>query len=78
MADEKVVTPVLSTKGILSISIVWVFIGLWAYAIYTAMNNTTPDFNAAEFLLQFAGATSVMGMIVILVVQNFFRKTEAA
>lgn len=71
-------TPLFSPKGILSISVVWVYIGMWAYVIYKMMNS--PDMTASEmteFLLMFAGATGVMGMIVLLIVQNFFRKTEA-
>lgn len=77
MSDTNVKTPVFSTKGILALSIVFTYVGMWSYAVYTILSNTTPDFEPTQFLLEFAGATGVMGMIVILVVQNFFRKTEA-
>ncbi len=53
---------------------------MWAYAVYKVLNTSvvaTDAFDPMEFLLQFAGATGVMGMIVLLIVQNFFRKTEA-
>ncbi len=83
-APQQMRTPLTSPKGSLSISIVWVYIGMWAYAVYTVLQmintpiptGTTPP-NPMGFLLEFAGATGVMGMIVLLVVQNFFRKTEA-
>ena len=68
-------TPLTSPKGLLALSIVWVYIGMWAYVIWKVMQSGTE--NPTEFLMEFAGATGVMGMIVILVVQNFFRKTEA-
>ena len=79
MSDPlNVKTPVSSTKGILAISIVFVYIGIWAYAVYTALGTPmSPTFDPTDFLLNFAGATGVMEMIVLLVVQNFFRKTEA-
>jgi len=78
MPDLTTTTPIFSTKGILSLSIVFVYIGMWAYAVFTVLNaqdSSNPD--PMKFLLEFAGATGVMGMIVLLVVQNFFRKTEA-
>ena len=78
MPDPATVTKPWSTKGILALSIVFVYIGIWAYAVYTALGTpVTTDFDPTSFLLEFAGATGVMGMIVLLVVQNFFRKTEA-
>ncbi len=73
-------TPILSPKGLLALSVVWVYVGMWAYAVYKVLNigvTATDTFDPMEFLLQFAGATGVMGMIVLLIVQNFFRKTEA-
>ena len=70
-------TPILSPKGLIALSVVWVYIGMWAYAVYEILAGEMPTSEKTEFLLQFAGATGVMGMIVILVVQNFFRKTEA-
>lgn len=75
MSDQSVKTPILSTKGLLALSIVGVYIGMWAFAVYTVLRGNT--INPNEFLLDFAGATGVMGMVVLLVVQNFFRKTEA-
>lgn len=78
MSDPATKTPIFSTKGILALSIVFVYIGMWAYAVFTVLNTpATTDFDPMGFLLEFAGATGVMGMIVLLVVQNFFRKTEA-
>ena len=75
MPDPHVKTPIFSPKGLLALSIVWVYIGIWGYAVYTSLK--TPTIDSTGFLLEFAGATGVMGMIVLLVVQNFFRKTEA-
>ena len=78
MSDPATITPIKSTKGILALSIVFVYVGMWAYAVWKVLATpATADFDPTEFLLQFAGATGVMGMIVLLVVQNFFRKTEA-
>lgn len=78
--SEQIRTPLLSPKGLLSLSVVWVYIGMWGYAVYKVLNTSvtaTDSFDPMEFLLQFAGATGVMGMIVLLIIQNFFRKTEA-
>lgn len=78
MSDVPTVTKLGSPKGILALSVVWVYIGIWAYAVYTVLNTPASEtFEPTGFLLEFAGATGVMGMIVLLVVQNFFRKTEA-
>ncbi len=78
MPDSQVRTPLASPKGILSISVIWVYIGMWAYIIYKMMNSPNMTVTEmTEFLLMFAGATGVMGMIVLLIIQNFFRKTEA-
>lgn len=71
-------TPLLSPKGILALSVVWVYIGMWAYAVWKVLGTSaTTEFDPMGFLLEFAGATGVMGMIVLLIIQNFFRKTEA-
>jgi len=71
--------PVRSTKGIISLAVIFGYVGMWGFAVYHAV---TGDFvTSAErtsFLLEFAGASGVMGMITILVIQNYFRKTEAA
>ena len=78
MPSEQTRTPILSPKGILALSVVWVYVGMWAYAVYKVLGAPVTDsFDPMEFLLQFAGATGVMGMIVLLIIQNFFRKTEA-
>jgi uncharacterized membrane protein len=82
MPDPATTTPIRSTKGILALSIIWTYAGIWAYVVYEGLNKWTAattenPFDLGGFLLEFAGASSVMGMIVLLVVQNFFRKTEA-
>lgn len=78
MPDPPIVTKIVSVKGILALSIIGTYCFMWSYAIYTILATpTTTTFDPMQFLLEFAGATGVMGMIVILVVQNYFRKTEA-
>jgi hypothetical protein len=78
-ADTYVTTPIKSTKGIISLTVIFTYSFMWAYAIYTVLGQlAVPEFNPMEFLLNFAGATGVMGMIVILVIQSYFRKSEAA
>lgn len=74
-----------STKGLLSLGVVGTYAGMWAYAIYVVLNGLTTTISEGsiavvdpiQFLTQFAGATGVMGVIVVIIIQNFFRKTEA-
>lgn len=77
MSDPATITPVTSTKGILALAIVFTYAGMWAFAIYKVLMTNSLEFEPTQFLMEFAGATGVMGVIVIIVVQNFFRKTEA-
>lgn len=78
MPDPLVTTKILSVKGILAFSVVGAYLGMWSFAVYTILiTPITATFDPSQFLLEFAGATGVMGMIVLLVIQNFFRKTEA-
>jgi len=75
--DTPTTTPILSTKGLLALGVVFTYVGMWAFALYTIMKGDMEFAEVTEFLLQFAGATGVMGMIVLLIIQNYFRKTEA-
>lgn len=61
----------------MGLAIVFVYIGMWAFVVFNLVRGMIPIEEVTQFLLEFAGATGVMGMIVLLVVQNFFRKTEA-
>lgn len=71
--------PLRSPKGIISLAVIFGYVIMWSFAVYYAVTGDfTTSSERTSFLLEFAGASGVMGMITILIIQNYFRKTEAA
>jgi len=71
--------PIRSPKGIISLAVIFGYVLMWSFAVYyTVTGDFVDSSDRTGFLLEFAGASGVMGMITILIVQNYFRKTEAA
>ena len=75
--NTNVIVKPWSTKGLIALGVVFTYAGVWAYAIYAVLRLDLNVEDPITFLTQFAGATGVMGVIVVIIIQNFFRKTEA-
>jgi len=70
-------TKVTSVKGMLALLIVGSYAGMWIFVVQYAIRHAIGFNELMQSIGDFAGVISTMTVIVVLVVQYFFRSSSS-